>query len=103
MGNALNGRNYGEMPDGKLALPSAPDDIRGRPRCVWAEDGRWAIIRKKRENPQMAGTRAEWPNYCPHSASVDIRDVCGRQMEDGKLWGKTDKNGLNGRNQGGVG
>ena len=36
-------------------------------------------------------------------ASVDVRGMCGRKMEDGELRGQTEKIGLNGRNQGGVG
>ena len=39
----------------------------------------------------MAGTWAEWQYYCilqlPWSP-VDIRDVCGRQIEDGVLLGE---------------
>ena len=37
----------------------------------------------------------------PPRKSVDVRGICGRKMEDGKLRGKQRKNVLNVRNQGG--
>ena len=53
--------------------------IRGHPRHVWTEDGRWkmVIMRGTRENPaQMAEARAGWPKYFFRllpSASVSFR------------------------------
>ena len=46
------GRNVGIIASGSSRqLPSASLAIRGRPRCVRAEDGRSAIITEKTENP----------------------------------------------------
>ena len=37
------GRNWGDL------IPSFSASFREGPRCAWAEDGRWGIIRKEKE------------------------------------------------------
>ena len=93
----------GEMDE--IFLPSATVDIRGRPRCAWAEDGRWGIIRSKTDKPHKwkivgrhGGIIASFGFRLLPWTSVDIRDVRGRKMEAGKLIDKRQKNALNGSN-----
>ena len=66
-------------------LPPASADVRGHPRSVWTENGRWGLLgHRGGESPYIKETRAGRPDYCFRQlpwAFADIRDVCGRQME----------------------
>ena len=82
----LNGRNQGG--EAEILLPSASAGVRGHPRHLWAEHGRWKLENyeeKQRKIGQMAETRAGWRKYCFRQLprmSVDIRGMCGRKTED---------------------
>ena len=69
-------------------LPETSADILGRPRCVWAANGTWGIIRKRAEKcPKWQKLGRNGEIIAPvslrllPSTSVDIRDVWA---EDGR-------------------
>ena len=85
-------------------LPSASADVRGHPRHVWAEDGRWKLgnyEEKQRKIGLNGRNQGGMGEILLPSASVSFRGrpwtsaacVDGRwKMEAVKLWGKTEKN-----------
>ena len=72
--------------------PSASADVRGHPLHVWTEHARWTKGNYEAKNGEKSAyaeeTRAGWQKYCFRQlprASVDIRGMFGRKMEDVKL------------------
>ena len=100
----------------EILLPSASADVRGHPRHVWAEDGRWGQVEyeeKQKNRPKWKTPGRDARNIAsvslrqPPWTSVDIRGMYGRKMEDGcreimrktvKTWPKWKQPGRDGPN-----